>query len=194
MEQLLKVTRIPFQAIHFTQSARLVPTDNIDVERRKAMARHSAFRMSHLHEAGSVDLEYINKINSAFSSGRSSSGATGNAVPVYPQKAAPQAGSGVHPQPAAAAPREIADMAVSYQSQPSYADRASSISAETQASYMLQRGSLEFRVAKGDLAFIPPLAMTIITQYPEIHFEYVGGYNYVPPRNEFSGGTMNLSI
>ena len=40
------------------------------------------------------------------------------------------------------------------------------------------------RVSRGDVTFIPALTMTIITQMPELHFEYLGGFNYVPPRDE----------
>lgn len=38
--------------------------------------------------------------------------------------------------------------------------------------YTLQRGEFEFRVASGDLEYIPALEMTIITSYPEVEFIY----------------------
>ena len=34
MEQLIKVSSVPFQAIRFTQNARLVPADNMALERQ----------------------------------------------------------------------------------------------------------------------------------------------------------------
>ena len=43
MEQLIKVSSVPFQAIRFTQNARLVPADNMALERHKALVRHHAF-------------------------------------------------------------------------------------------------------------------------------------------------------
>ena len=49
------------------------------------------------------------------------------------------------------------------------------------------------RVAKGELTFLPPMVMTIITQYPELHFEYLGDFNYVPPRNSQAGRNINLA-
>ena len=48
------------------------------------------------------------------------------------------------------------------------------------------------KVAKGDLTYLPPMMMTIITQRPELHFEYLGDFNYVPPREPQRGGAINL--
>ena len=48
------------------------------------------------------------------------------------------------------------------------------------------------RVAKGELTYLPPLMMTIVTQRPQIHIEYLGGFNYVPPRDGDSGSNINL--
>lgn len=197
MEQLVKVTSTPFQAIRFTQSARLVPSDNIDVERRKAVARHFAFTSRYCAGGGSVDLEYINKVNDAFSKKSSSV----NRRPPVPQPtASQQKTSGTNapgitppavssPVPAAADDNSIRPAAVS--NSPDI-PVSHSYSAEVQAAYTVQRGSLELRVAKGDLAFVPPLVMTIITQYPEIHFEYTGDFNYVPPRDDPGGNNVNL--
>ena len=47
------------------------------------------------------------------------------------------------------------------------------------------------RVAKGELSYLPPMVMTVVTQRPQVHIEYLGGFNYVPPRDE-SGGNVNL--
>lgn len=66
-------------------------------------------------------------------------------------------------------------------------------SRESLSRYQTERGAFEVRVHRGDLAFIPPLVMTIITQYPEIHFEYTGGFNYVPPREDPKGTLLNLT-
>ena len=63
---------------------------------------------------------------------------------------------------------------------------------ETSTSYTAQRGAFEMRVAKGDLTYLPPLVMTIITQRPQVHVEYLGGFNYVPLRNGDPGRNVNL--
>ena len=48
------------------------------------------------------------------------------------------------------------------------------------------------RVAKGELTYLPPMVMTIITQRPGVHVEYLGDFNYVPPRDGDSGSNVNL--
>ena len=60
--------------------------------------------------------------------------------------------------------------------------------------YTLQRGEFEFRVASGDLEYIPALEMTIITSYPEVEFIYTGTPNYVPPKNEPDSPALNVTI
>ena len=45
-----------------------------------------------------------------------------------------------------------------------------------------------------ELSYVPPLVMTIVTQYPDIQFEYTGGFHYIPPREDSSGTNMNVSI
>ena len=66
------------------------------------------------------------------------------------------------------------------------------ISVETNTSYTTQRGAFEMRVARGDLTYLPPLVMTIVTQRPQVHVEYLGGFNYVPPLDSSPGGSINL--
>ena len=65
--------------------------------------------------------------------------------------------------------------------------------AENDSAYTMDRGAFEFRVATGEVSFLPPLTMTVITQRPEVHFEYTGGYHYVPA-SSFEEGILNLSI
>ena len=61
--------------------------------------------------------------------------------------------------------------------------------------YTQQRGTLEVRVASGDVAYIPAIEMTIITSWPEVDFTYTGGFHYVPPLDESSDQEqMNLTI
>ena len=60
--------------------------------------------------------------------------------------------------------------------------------------YTLQRGEFEFRVASGDLEYIPALEMTIITSYPKVEFVYTGTPNYVPPKKEPDSPALNVTI
>ncbi len=60
--------------------------------------------------------------------------------------------------------------------------------------YTLQRGEFEFRVASGDLEYVPALEMTIITSYPKVEFVYTGTPNYVPPKKEPDSPALNITI
>lgn len=74
----------------------------------------------------------------------------------------------------------------------SYTAEIRDISVETSSSYTAERGAFEMRVARGDLTYLPPMVMTIITQRPQVHVEYLGGFNYVPPSSGEIGGSLNL--
>ena len=63
---------------------------------------------------------------------------------------------------------------------------------ESVSEYLVQREAFEFRIAKGDLSYIPAMSVTIITQYPEVQFEYLGDFNYVPPRKDAAGGLIDI--
>ena len=60
--------------------------------------------------------------------------------------------------------------------------------------YTLQRGEFEFRVASGNLEYVPALEMTIITSYPKVEFVYTGSPNYVPPKKEPDSPALNVTI
>lgn len=193
MGQLLKVTSVPMQTIRFTQNARLVPADHVDIERRKAMARHFAFSSRYSGGGNTVDLNYVNQVNRSFAGARTHSRPTGSAA----WSAGPPSSGGKtaaeHP-PAVSNENSIASSnsgSVPYASD--IPDSQVTIP-ETQAAYTTQRGSFELRVATGELSYLPPMTMTIITQYPEIHFEYLGGFHYFPLPEDYMEGNMNLSI
>ena len=200
MEPLIKITSEPMRIVRFSQNARLVNADSVDMERRKALARQASFRNS--IGQGAASMEEIKKINHAFSKKSVPSHTDGSAKP---QVVSRQAQMQVQPQPqpssapAAVSSQEIAssDIAVSataaaVPASVSVPDVQRDISAETSSSYTAQRGSFEMRVAKGELTYLPPLMMTIVTQRPQIHIEYLVGFNYVPPRDGDSGSNINL--
>ncbi|MCI8402911.1 MAG: hypothetical protein HFI38_12620 [Lachnospiraceae bacterium] len=206
--QLLKVTSTSFQAVRISQNARLVPSDSVDLERRKALARMKAFQSKHSSGGGNIDISYVNKINRTFSANASHPSTaptpkkTGNnAISDTPHRS-PDMSKTANPAPSAVADMQgpdSSDMALSSVSSTqkqvsSSQDTQTSVSAESNSAYTMDRGAFEFRVATGDLSFLPPLTMTIIVQQPEVHFEYLGGYHYVPASLFEDNGIMNLSV
>lgn len=207
MQPLIKITSEPIRIMRYTQNARLVNPNSVDIERRKALARHRTMQAS--ASRSSVSVEDLAKINRTFSSHSN--------VNVTPQiqsssNTSYQQMAARHAQAIAAQPNPMkltsaaADMSVSSDSvAASVTDSAvaaaavssspaprQNVSMETSASYTTERGAFEMRVAKGELTYLPPLIMTIITQRPQVHVEYLGGYNYLPPMNSNSGGNINL--
>ena len=195
MGPLIKITTEPLQMVRFTQNARLVTSDSVDIERRKALARQMSSRRSNPHVQGSVSVEDITRINRAFSRSNATpqvqvqdKSFLQTALQHAAQPSAPAASS-----PAPAVPAANGESAYTPTAALSASTSVSQdISVETSTSYTAQRGAFEMRVAKGDLTYLPPLVMTIITQRPQVHVEYLGGFNYVPPRNGDPGRNVNL--
>ena len=199
--QILKVTTTPYQSVRISQSARLVPSDSLDLERRKAIAHMKAFQSQHSPGGvGSVDINYVKQINRTFSAqasqastapsskspnrtAESTSGSSGSA-PTVSNSSANEAAS----SETVSAQAIATDAAVS----PQVSQEA--VTAQADSAYTVDRGAFEFRVAQGELSFLPPLVMTIMTQRPEVHFEYIGGHNYVPPDSFDDNGFMNLLV
>ena len=73
MGQLLEVTAKPFKAIHFRLNGRLVPDDRLVLEKHIALARKAAFMQAN-NELAQPDMNYILKVNRAFSAGGGISG------------------------------------------------------------------------------------------------------------------------
>ena len=196
MQQLIKITSDPIRIETYTQNARLVSSGSVDIERRKALARSAALQKT--AGQGSVSIEHIRRINRTFSQSSINTQA--------PQKSDNFRQQLISRQPQQPAPAEMSQMSASAADMPagteamvsiaaSAAPAASTretISAQTRSSYTAQRGAFEMRVARGDLTYLPPLVMTVITQRPQVHVEYLGGFNYVPPRDSDSGGNINL--
>ncbi len=204
--QLLKVTTSPYQAVRFTQNARLVASSSADVERRKAIARAKAFHSRYSPGNGNVDVNFVNKINHTFTvnpSPSSTAPSPDGAAGMMP-KASPNVSSGgtnFISAPSVPASSQLHDSSAAALSEPSAKNTsvpniqtADAVSTEASSVYTVDRGAFEFRVAKGDLSFMPPLVMTIITQRPEIHFEYIGDFNYLPAHDDVGSDNMNLSI
>ena len=197
MQPLIKITSEPMRMVRFSQNARLVSSDHIDMERRKAVARQMSIRQS--AGQGGISVEDIKRINHTFSRKHVSPQPTpGSSAPqqqVVSRRPQPQP----QIQTSASAPSPeltAAEAAVASEAAPAVADvqpsaPARDITLENSSSYTAQRGSFEMRVARGELTYLPPMVMTIVTQRPEVHVEYLGDFNYVPPRHE-SGRGINL--
>lgn len=202
MEPLIRITTDPIRIERFRQNGRLVNPDNIDMERRKALARQASFRNS--VGQGPVSVDDINKINQAFSKKQPDTQSSENSSsssfqqkmissPTRPQVQTPAPTLSSAP----AADMVSAETASSGTASAVVSTAASQtpmirdIAAAADSSYTAQRGAFEMRVAKGELSYLPPMVMTVVTQRPQVHIEYLGGFNYVPPRDE-SGGNVNL--
>ncbi|MCI8465830.1 MAG: hypothetical protein HFI63_08245 [Lachnospiraceae bacterium] len=196
---LLRVTTTPYQSVRVSQNARLVPSDSVDLERRKAIARLRAFQSQKSPGSGNVDISYVNQINRTFSlqqsqqstapSPRNSSGTVGSGLSESSNTTAVSAAASSSDTVASsdvAVQTSVAPETISSQ------DMQKAISTESDSAYTMDRGAFEFRVAKGEVAFLPPLVMTVMTQRPEVHIEYLGGHNYVPPDSFDDNGFINL--
>lgn len=198
MEQLIKITSEPMRMVRFSQNARLVSSQNVDMERRKAVARQMSMRNS--AGQGGISVEDIKRINHTFSKKSVSSQVPEGSAAQKVVARQPQ----VQPQMKVSAPSsesvasESAPVAASDSapavpvSNPAPAP-VQDVSVESGTSYTAQKGAFEMRVAKGELTYLPPMVMTIITQRPSVHVEYLGDFNYVPPRDGDSGGNVNLA-
>ena len=177
MSQLIKATITPFKAIHFKQNASLVSDAQLDSVRRQAIARQQAFRIQNaVSAASSANTDYMTQVRRAFA---------GNAIPTSTDSStSASVASAVTPAPAAPAQAQTQAPQVS----------AAAAAQQVQAAYTQERGSFEMRVAKGELSYVPALDMTIVTQYPDVQFEYLGGFQYVPPSSAPAGEKLNISL
>lgn len=203
MQQLIKITSVPMRTMRFSQSARLVSSDSVDIERRKALARQMSFHRSYSSGA-TMPMDSITKINRTFSR-KNTTPQTQNISRQQEisrqQMLARQQNTQVRPQSqpivqsaniSASDTANIAAADIAYEAAAPVASSGGNSTQEFTSSYTAQLGSLEMRVAKGDLTFLPPMVMTIVTQRPELHFEYLGEFNYVPPRDSELGSNINL--
>lgn len=197
MGQLIRCSTTSFEAVRFSQNARLVPSDQIDIERRKAIARHNAFQARASSGGISVDMDYINRVNKTFTVKKSATPAS-LPTPVRSGKHIPQPDPPVSrsaTSASASAQASVENTAGKAAKSQVYVEASvpSAPSVESEAAYTAQRGAFELRVAKGELSYVPAMVMTIITQYPEVNFEYLGGFNYVPPSYDPMGTKMNYT-
>lgn len=198
MQPLIKITSVPIRTASYSQNARLVSSDSVDMERRKALARRMSFQRS--AGKGFMPMKDITRINQTFSR-RTAAAPKGQNISRQEtafrnvQSSVPQvkmSASSEMPSSDISVSDTVYTEAFAAVSMPvSSSGTRTDISMESSSAYTAELGALEMRVARGDLTFLPPLVMTIITQYPELHFEYLGEFNYVPPLDS-AGNNINL--
>lgn len=198
MQPLIKITSVPIRTASYSQNARLVSSDSVDMERRKALARRMSFQRS--AGKGFMPMKDITRINQAFSR-RTAAAPKGQNISRQEtafrnvQSSVPQvkmSASSEMPSSDISVSDTVYTEAFAAVSMPvSSSGTRTDISMESSSAYTAELGALEMRVARGDLTFLPPMVMTIITQYPELHFEYLGEFNYVPPLDS-AGNNINL--
>lgn len=198
MQPLIKITSVPIRTASYSQNARLVSSDSVDMERRKALARRMSFQRS--AGKGFMPMKDITRINQTFSK-RTAAAPKGQNISRQEtafrnvQSSVPQvkmSASSEMPSSDISVSDTVYTKAFAAVSMPvSSSGTRTDISMESSSAYTAELRALEMRVARGDLTFLPPMVMTIITQYPELHFEYLGEFNYVPPLDS-AGNNINL--
>ena len=198
MQPLIKITSVPIRTASYSQNARLVSSDSVDMERRKALARRMSFQRS--AGKGFMPMKDITRLNQTFSR-RTAAAPKGQNISRQEtafrnvQSSVPQvkmSASSEMPSSDISVSDTVYTEAFAAVSMPvSSSGTRTDISMESSSAYTAELGALEMRVARGDLTFLPPMVMTIITQYPELHFEYLGEFNYVPPLDS-AGNNINL--
>lgn len=198
MQPLIKITSVPIRTASYSQNARLVSSDSVDMERRKALARRMSFQRS--AGKGFMPMKDITRINQTFSR-RTAAAPKGQNISRQEtafrnvQSSVPQlkmSASSEMPSSDISVSDTVYTEAFAAVSMPvSSSGTRTDISMESSSAYTAELGALEMRVARGDFTFLPPMVMTIITQYPELHFEYLGEFNYVPPLDS-AGNNINL--
>ncbi len=206
MGQLIRATTTPIEIIRFSQNARLIPSNMVDVERRKVIARHNAFQHQTKGSA-SVDVNFMSRVNRTFSAKHQTAPVVPETVDLPKVSSQSSAQSAVVRQQTAysrqvsPAPEQTAELPIpagAARTEVSFSDVdavSMPVDTQSQAAYTAQRGAFELRVAKGELSYVPAMVMTIVTQLPQVNFEYVGGFNYVPPDwGQPLGSNLNCSI
>lgn len=181
MSQLIKATITPFEAVHFRQNARLVSSGNIDAERRRVVAMQARFQLRYSGN-GSVNTRDTSQIRRAFAKGQpqqlSKDAPKAEPVTTTPTEVQPKVSVPETENLTLSAPTAVSDYSAasgsSFSAENAYVEQA-------QATYDMQKTSFDLRVASGDLSYVPAVDMTIVLQRPGVSFEYMGGFNYVPP-------------
>ena len=189
MGQLIKVSTTDFKAIHLSSGGKLVPSDQID------QARGRALRLSTIEaqKAGKEDAALQYKVNRQYQR-------VENNLAYYSAMQAVSAKrteTGTDSLPLTGADTQSPNLYIQGNKQRAAAETLEILESqramrqEKTAGYLQDRGAFEMRVHKGDLSFLPAMDMTIVTQMPDIKFEYTGDFIYFPKKPDM-GGSIDL--
>ena len=192
MSQLIKATVTPYEAVHLRQSARLVSSGNLDAERRKIMAMQARFQFRYSGHGAASDPHHANQVRRAFTAKNA------------PQQITPETSAtdhvvatSVQPKVSTAStkyPSESVPAAASYSTDSNSFSEGNTYIEQAQASYAMEKASFDLRVSSGDLSYVPAFDFTIVLQKPGVEFEYMGGFNYVPPSWSPVGENVNMVL
>ena len=176
MGQVLKVSTTDFRASHLSIGGRLVPSNLLDE------ARGRALRMGAMEAqiAGTHDIGYRRAVNLCYRRPaqmnygalihRMRSEINPNALSLTKQTAtAPNLQTTSNTECATAVSTEALATVQALQQ-------------EKSAGYLQDRGAFEMRVQQGEIVYLPAMEMVIITQMPEMKFEYTGDFVYFPKK------------
>ena len=184
MGQVLKISTMDYRAIHLSTGGRLVPSDMLDEARGRALRRTTIEAQIAGKAAGSfqraVNMNYQRASQHRLLVENSATKEIQpDALTLTKHKVdTPNLYTESNQQRAAAESLEA------------YADRQA-LSQEKNADYLQERGAFEMRVHQGDVTYLPAMDMTIVTQMPEVKFEYTGDFIYFPKSPEI-GGNMDV--
>ncbi|MGP1589027.1 hypothetical protein HW273_07710 [Oribacterium sp. oral taxon 102] len=193
MGQLIRITTASFEAVRVSGGGRLVPAEQIEAERRSALLRG----ILKSQEANVGSQHFTQEINHSYHRVQASDSLRkemGNLQETHPQEMPQLSGPpATVPSPAETVAKQAEKAGRYVQTMPlqQTADPLPSPAAQGSSSYYQERAALEMRVQRGELSFLPPLNMMIVTQRPEIHIEYTGDFNYFPSP-EISGENLNI--
>ena len=189
MGQLIKVSTTDFKAIHLLSGGKLVPSDQID------QARGRALRLSTIEaqKAGKQDAALQYNVNRQYQRVANHLAYHSAMQAVSAKKQEMDAES----LPLTGADSQSPNLYVEGNKQRAAAETLEVLNAqyalrqEKTAGYLQERGAFELRVHKGELSYLPAMDMTIVTQMPEIKFEYTGDFIYFP-KNPHKGDAMDV--
>ena len=189
MSQLIKATITPYEAVHFRQNARLVSSGNLDAERRRLMAIQAS--MQHCYTGSAVsDPHYTDQVRRAFSGQNKPQQSTSDSMPV----SEPVVQSQPKPAPASVSYQPTAASASDSYMSDTVSLETSAYIEQAQASYDMEKASFDLRISTGELSYVPAFDFKIVLQRPGVEFEYLGGFNYVPPSWSPIGENINMLL
>ena len=186
MGQVLKISTTDFRALHLSMGGRLVPSDLLDEARGRAL-RISTIEAQNAGKSDKVFQRAVNvQYQRALQHTQNSLSKNTGAVEINSQASTltKQAASTPNLYTANNTQRAAAE------SLEAYTEREA-LTQEKNAGYLQDRGAFEMRVHQGEITYLPAMNMTIITQMPEVKFEYTGDFVYFPKSPEM-GASMDV--